>query len=270
MEPVWIVVQKEIMQAARSRMTLFTILLTTLLLTALPVGLAYGMGPGGLLTNLPQRQGDTETQKLIAGAFPQLAGLAQPQQVQGLILGGLQAMFLIIPLMIPMIIAVYSVIGEKQTRSLEALLATPIETDQLLAGKCIAAALPGILSGWISYALFATLSWPATRGPVFDQIVMRPGWLIALVLLVPGAAFLAVVLALIVSSRATDPQSAQQVAGLIVLPVVGLMVGQLSGVVQISPLLSVILGAALLAIDAGLLAVAVRLFQRETILTRWK
>jgi hypothetical protein len=32
----------------------------------------------------------------------------------------------------------------------------------------------------------------------------------------------------------------------------------------------VILGAALLAIDAGLLAVAVRLFQRETILTRWK
>ena len=140
----------------------------------------------------------------------------------------------------------------------------------MLAGKCIAAAVPGILSGWISYALFAALAWPATRGPVFDQIVLRPGWLVAMALLVPGAAFLAVVLALIISSRATDPQSAQQVAGLIVLPVVGLIVGQLTGVVQISPLLSVILGVALLAVDVGLLAVAVRLFQRETILTRWK
>jgi hypothetical protein len=48
------------------------------------------------------------------------------------------------------------------------------------------------------------------------------------------------------------------------------MIGQMAGVVQLS-VLFVLLGAlVLLAIDAGLLAVAVKLFQRETILTRWK
>ena len=75
---------------------------------------------------------------------------------------------------------------------------------------------------------------------------------------------------LIVSSRASDPQSAQQIAGLIILPVIALMIGQLLGVVQLSLWLVIAAAVVLLAIDAALLAFAVRVFQRETILTRWK
>jgi hypothetical protein len=48
------------------------------------------------------------------------------------------------------------------------------------------------------------------------------------------------------------------------------MIGQMAGVVQISVLFVLIGALVLLAIDAGLLTVAVKLFQRETILTRWK
>ena len=67
--------------------------------------------------------------------------------------------------MVPMIIAVYSVIGEKQNRSLEAVLATPIETRELLIAKCVSAAAPGIASAWVSYALFAILAGRPRAAP---------------------------------------------------------------------------------------------------------
>lgn len=270
MDRIWTVVQKELTDALRNRMTMATILISSVLFILLPLGMAYGMAPNGLLQQLDSKQMDTADLGPILQVYPQLRTLDPASQLQGFMLSGIQALFLIIPLMVPMVIAVYSVIGEKQNRSLEAVLATPIETSELLIAKCVAAATPGVLSAWVSYAVFAVLVWPATRGPIFDLIIVRPSWILALLLVAPAAAFLAVVLGLIVSSRASDPQSAQQIAGVIVLPIVAVMIGQMAGVVQISVLFVVIGALVLLAIDAGLLTVAVKLFQRETILTRWK
>ena len=71
------------------------------------------------------------------------------------------------PLMVPVTIAAYSIVGEKVTRSLEPLLATPISTTKLLLGKGLAAALPGIVTAWISYGLFL-IGRPHLRG-------QRPG-----------------------------------------------------------------------------------------------
>ena len=65
---------------------------------------------------------------------------------------------------------------------------------------------------------------------------------------------LAVSAAIIVSSRASDPAAAQQVGGL----------AQLSGTVFW------IAAALVAAVDAVLLRLGVQLFQRESILTRWK
>jgi ABC-2 type transport system permease protein len=55
-------------------------------------------------------------------------------------------MFMLIPLFIPVNIAAYSIVGEKTTRSLEPLLATPISTTELLAGKNLASVIPAIIA----------------------------------------------------------------------------------------------------------------------------
>ena len=47
------------------------------------------------------------------------------------------------PAYIPLSIATFIIIGEKQARSLEPVLAAPIRTVELLAGKAIAALVPG-------------------------------------------------------------------------------------------------------------------------------
>src|SRR5207247_10239886 len=51
-------------------------------------------------------------------------------------------LFLIIPITGAMALAAHSVVGEKQARTLEPLLATPITTFELLVGKVLGALLP--------------------------------------------------------------------------------------------------------------------------------
>lgn len=263
---ITLVARKELTQALRTRMAVWTIGLTTLLFILLPLGIAAAT------TVVPPDQMNSSEQMIALGRmqFPALTGLPEQYLLQAMLLAGMQSLFLVLPLMIPMIIAVYSIIGEKQTRTLEALLATPITTGELLAGKCLAAMAPGVVSAWASYALFVVLAVPFVPSVTLNTVLLRPGWLLGLALLAPGAAALAVIGGLMISSRASDAQAAQQVAGVIVLPVVALVIGQFAGVVQLNSLLVLVVAAVLFALDAGLLALAVRLFQRETILTRWK
>src|SRR3970282_1605942 len=55
-------------------------------------------------------------------------------------------LFMMMPLIIPVAIAAYSIVGEKTTRSLEPLLATPITTEELPPANSLAAAIPAIVA----------------------------------------------------------------------------------------------------------------------------
>ncbi len=68
----------------------------------------------------------------MLAAFPDLP---PKLAAQGFIVTNFMAYFLLIPAMVPIAIASQSVIGERQARSLEPQLATPIEVSELLAGK---------------------------------------------------------------------------------------------------------------------------------------
>jgi hypothetical protein len=67
----------------------------------------------------------------------------------------------------------------------------------------------------------------------------------------------------------TDSRLAQQLSALIVIPVLGLGVLQFAGVVFLGPLFDLMLAAGVTALDVALFALAVRLFDRERILSRW-
>jgi ABC-2 type transport system permease protein len=174
-----------------------------------------------------------------------------------------------IPMMLPVYIAAYTIIGEKQSNTLEPLLATPVSTWELLVAKTIAAVLPAIVVTWLSFGvLLLGLRWIAP--PTVYQYAARSVWIVAMLLLGPLLAFLSVLTGVIVSSRINDPRGAQQVTGIFVLPIVGLSLIVLMGKVFVS--VSMVLLAALitLAVDLGVLYFAVKVFRRETILTRWK
>jgi ABC-2 type transport system permease protein len=177
--------------------------------------------------------------------------------------------FLLMPMMMPVYIAAYSIIGEKETKSLEPLLATPISVWELLVGKSLAAVIPSVVLTWLSFVVLIVGGYFIMPESVFLAMI-RPVWIVGMALLSPLLALLSVFSGVIVSSRMNDPRAAQQVTGIFVVPVIAFSLVVLAGKVFMSVSM-VIMGAAItLTLDCVVLYFAVKLFQRETILTRWK
>jgi len=76
--------------------------------------------------------------------------------------------------------------------------------------------------------------------------------------------------AMIISSRSTDSRAAYQFAGLAVVPALIPLIVYSARLTAVDLKFVAIEGAALLALNAGLLYLGIKIFQREEILTRWK
>ena len=86
----------------------------------------------------------------------------------------------------------------------------------------------------------------------------------------PLAAMVALQLAICVSSRVNDPRTAQQLGIFVILPIPALLIGQIFGGIDLTIPVILRIALGLLLVNIGLMWFAIRLFDRETILTRWK
>jgi ABC-2 type transport system permease protein len=77
-------------------------------------------------------------------------------------------------------------------------------------------------------------------------------------------------LSVIISSRVNDPRVAEQLSMVVIVPVLGIFFGQIAGLFVLNSQLVLIIAVILVVLDALLVYLSVGLFQRETILTRWK
>ena len=177
-------------------------------------------------------------------------------------------MLVVAPVAASMSVAAYSVVGEKQARTLEPLLATPITTFELLVAKVLGALIP---SFGLTLALFAVyvggIAVFAEHGVFAALLMPRP--LATVLLFAPMAALAALQLAVCVSSRVNDSRSAQQIGALIILPIAGLLVAQLTGNLTLTGRAIVALSLGLAIVNVALMRLGVALFDRESILTRW-
>jgi ABC-2 type transport system permease protein len=190
--------------------------------------------------------------------------------VQFLLLQQFMALFLLMPVLIPVTIAAYSIVGEKTTHTLEPLLATPITTAQLLAGKALAAAIPAVLATLLSFSIFAVGTAFLAVSPQVALRLFSPIWMLGIFVVGPLLSIAGVSLAVMISSRVNDPRVADQISALVVLPVMALFFGQMLGFVAVNANLMIVIALVMAGVDAALLFFATRLFQREVILIRWK
>jgi ABC-2 type transport system permease protein len=178
-------------------------------------------------------------------------------------------MLVLIPVTSSMSLAAYSVVGEKQARSLEPLLVTPITTFELLGAKVLGAFIPSIVLSAASYIVYVLIAAIFARPGVAGLLLgARP--LATVFVLGPLAALAALQMAVCVSSRVNDARTAQQIGVLVILPIPGLLIGQLFGALTLSVQVIAAIALGLLAVNAALMWIAIALFDRETILTRWK
>jgi ABC-2 type transport system permease protein len=253
---------RESLEILRNRMLLLSIVVPPVVLTALPLVLVR------VMSDSTPRLPATVAAQIVAN-HPAWADMTLNQVASAFALQQFLVMFLILPGYIPLAIASYSIVGEKQTRSLEAVLATPIRTTELLAGKAIAALVPGVLAAWISYVGVVILA-AVLLGSRLAAVIMEPTWLAAVLALGPAVGLVSVTAGLLVSSRVNDPRAAQQIGAVIILPIVGLVVIQTTSSVVLEARDYLILAVIVAAIGAVGIRLGVAIFGRETILTRWK
>jgi ABC-2 type transport system permease protein len=253
MNKVWLVLRKELKEIFQQRTLVMALGLIPLLIIVAT----------GYLMKHPLSAGSVSSPT----SDPRLVGMTTVQIAQTAI-GSLFRMYLLAqPLLIPAMIAAYSIVGEKNNRTLEPLLAAPVRTWQLLLAKSLSAMLPALIVTWISGGIFileiAIFSSPA----VFAQVV-TPGWLIILILTVPVLMLIPVAVTVMISSRFNDPRTTSQVASLIFVILV-LAFTLFGSNLVISPITSLVITAFLAILGLVLLWSATKIFQRENILTRW-
>lgn len=239
----WIVARHDI-QLLRQRRGIF------LALVALPLGLGLGF-------------------PVLVGLLLLPRGGPDPATWAPMFIDAFAFWFVIGAASLPTSIASYSIVGEKVSKSLEPLLATPTTDGEILLGKTLAALLPTLLAMWVGALLFMGLIDLETVGPF--GYLYYPNWQMAVELFVamPLVALLAIEAAVVISSRVTDVRMAQQYAGVIFVPMIFVYVA--AEVVLTLNVLTLLYLSAIFGLLALILYWAsVKAFRRDEILTRWK
>ena len=201
---------------------------------------------------------------LPAGLRGELEALEPAARMVVLMLGHLLApLFLVVPLMVASVIAADAFAGEKERGTLEALLHAPVRERDLFAGKLLAAWLPAVAVGVAGAALYAAVvtaaAWPLVGRPFLPAGV----WLPLVLWVGPAVALAGLGATVLVSARVRTFQEAYQLGGVVVVPVVALVIAQATGAMVLDARLLLAFGALLWALDAALLAAALRGFTRE-------
>jgi ABC-2 type transport system permease protein len=262
------VVQKDLRIAFRNRGVRIPLIVTPVLLIVivptfliLGAGLLAGEGVVGTL------QGGSPFEGLIPSVV-ETAGEAPLTYERAVLEYLVVPLYLLVPLVVATVIAADSFAGERERRTLEALLHTATNDRELFIGKLLAAYLPAVGSSWLAFAVYSVVANLLGARSVGGIFFPTPAWLVIAFWVAPAVSLLNIGLMVGISSRVRSLQAAHQIGSLLVLPFVLLLVVQITGVMLLD-LRSMMAFGALLWIGAGaVLLVNLATFDRDAVASR--
>jgi ABC-2 type transport system permease protein len=244
---------------------LFIIVLLPVIVIVVPT--AFNIPPDELL------KGQASMRSMFDRMPPALsqafAGLNDVQTFIVFMLGFMFApMFLILPMMFAIIIGADSFVGEKERKTIEALLYTPASDTDIFVGKVLTAVIPAIAVAWVSFAVYVVelnaLAWPV-MGRIWFPL---PSWWPLMLWVTPALATLGISATVLISSRVKTFMEAQQLAGSLVVLVLVLVFGQVSGVLYLSVEAGIGIGVVVWLAAGALLWAGIRTFKRSEIIAK--
>ena len=159
-----------------------------------------------------------------------------------------------------LVIALETFVGEKERRSLESLLATPLTDLQLYVGKLLAATIPPVLAsylGMVTYLLLMGLTldwWP----PISLLLVSMTLSTVQSLVMVSGA--------VIVSSQSTSVRAANLLASFIIIPMAFLLQAEAGLLLFADYTVLWLIALCLIVVNILLIRLGIRVFNREQLL----
>jgi len=255
-----VILAKELRDLARNWGILVALLVPALMIPTLAtLALYLAANPPQALPPPPSVPLPSKLQGAMAPALAQYAALAPFFMI-----------WLLFPVSVPSILAATSIVGEKEAGTLEPLLATPIRTWELLVGKALASVLPALVLTWLPFGALVLAAQRLAPPEVLQVTVLSAPWLFGIFVLAPSLTLLTVMFLVIVSAWVTEVRTANQLGAVLIAPLVAMIVVQITRGLTLT--MGTVLGiwTVVLVLLAITLPLAVRLFQRETILVRWK
>lgn len=266
MRAIRAIARKDLKVAMQNRGVMLPIVIVPLILfVVFPWAMVYASSmAGSSMSNV-----DELLARMPSGLLNELSGYNREQQMIVFSLVYMLApMFLILPLMVSSVLAADSFAGEKERKTLEALLYTPTTDRELFTAKLLGpwtAAVAVAIFSFVVYAVMVNVAGWQSIGHVFFPNRM---WIALVFWVTPAVAGLGLVVMVFVSARAQGFQDAYQTGGLVVLPVVALMIGQISGVMYFSLGVVLLAGLIIWLIDLGLLRAASKRFRRTELMSK--
>lgn len=198
-----------------------------------------------------------------------IRGLTDPQVLIVVATGYMLAPFLLVmPLMLSSIVGAESFVGERERKTIEALIYTPASDGELFLAKVLAAVIPAVVLSWLSFIVYGIVV-NAASWPVMGRLWFPPvNWWPLMLWLAPAVATLGMAVTVLVSARVKTFMEAYQLSGSLVVLVLALVAGQATGVLFLSVGVILAVGAAVWAVDAVLIWFGIRTFARASLLAR--
>lgn len=173
------------------------------------------------------------------------------------------SLFLMIPIMASNIIGTSSFVGEREHKTMETLLYTPISIESIFISKVMGVFILSYVITLISFVLFGVVI--NIGGMIYLNEIIFPNlkWMILILYVVPALTILGLSFTVLVSAKSKTFQEAQQQSGLIVIPIVLLVVGQTTGIFLLTNTLLIIIATVILIIDYFLIKIMSKRFVPE-------
>jgi ABC-type Na+ efflux pump permease subunit len=200
----------------------------------------------------------------------QLAGMTETEvMIYIMALYFFAPLFLIIPLMASSVIASDSFAGEKERKTIEALLATPISDGELFLGKMLVSFIPSMIVTILSFVIYSMV-FDLLAFSIFNGALLLPNldWILLIFGLAPTVALASIGLTVMVSAKVKGFKEAQQISVILLIPVLALVFGQVTGALIFGPIVILGLIGLFAIIDFAVFRTSVKLFKREEILSK--
>jgi ABC-type transport system involved in multi-copper enzyme maturation permease subunit len=162
-----------------------------------------------------------------------------------------------------LVIALETFVGEKERRSLEALLATPLSDRQLYIGKLLAATIPPVAASYIGMIFYVLLlGFTVQWWPTLSLFI------VALVL-ATAQSLVMVSAAVVASTQSTSVRAANLMASFIIVPMAFLLQGEAGLLLFGDYALLWLVALGLTVLNVLLIRMGIATFNREHVLGRY-
>ena len=152
--------------------------------------------------------------------------------------------FALIPIMASSIMAASSFVGEKEKRTLETLLYSPLTLTQIFQSKVWASFLLSMTITFSSFVIMMIVVETAVFLTLGHFMIPGISWLTTMLVVAPAVSLLAIVFIIKGSAKAQTMEESQQRAIFLIMPLLLLIIGQFTGLIMVSAWYLLIIGGA--------------------------